>query len=281
MKILSKLKLLFTPTDEYDAVNKKYVDEKKLDKTGDARDIVVTFEEATKRTNISTGEKISIILGKIKRFFTDLKTVAFTGSYTDLTNKPTIPSVGNGTITIKQAGVSKGIFTTNQSGNTEIDLSDNNTTYNIMNGSTTSTSGTPGLVPAPSSGESNRYLRSDGTWTVPPDTDSWNPCTKDYDGYVTSGNGNPNKVWKTDENGNPAWRDENSAEDIGVYSKEKIDGFINDLQNTIDTLTNKVTKIDELISSSDIITTSKVTDSEGSIIVTNMGEPIEIIQKTS
>lgn len=26
MKILSKLKLLFTPTDEYDAVNKKYVD---------------------------------------------------------------------------------------------------------------------------------------------------------------------------------------------------------------------------------------------------------------
>lgn len=27
MKILSKLKLLFTPTDEYDAVNKKYVDD--------------------------------------------------------------------------------------------------------------------------------------------------------------------------------------------------------------------------------------------------------------
>jgi len=201
-----------------------------------------------------------------------------------LTNKPTIPSVGDGTITIKQAGVFKGTFTTNQSGNAEIDLSDSNTTYNIMNGATTSTDGASGLVPAPSSGEPNRYLRSDGTWAASPDTDTWNPCTKDYDGYVTSGNGNPNKVWKTDENGNPAWRDEKcmeiSAEEIGVYSKEKIDSFINDLQNTIDGLTDKVTKINEMISSGDIITTNKITDSDGNIIVTNMGEPIEITQTT-
>lgn len=247
LKVLSKLKLLFTPTDEYDAVNKKYVDEKKLDKTGDAKDTVVTFEEATERANISTGEKMSTILGKIKKLFTDVKTVAFTGSYTDLTNKPTIPSVGNGTITIKQAGVSKGTFTTNQSGNTEIDLSDNNTTYNIMNGATTSTDGTSGLVPAPSSGDPNRYLRSDGTWAAPPDTDTWNPCTKDYDGYVTSGNGNSNKVWKTDENGNPAWRDEKrveiSAEEIGVYSKEEIDGIIIGLRDEINILSDKVDKM--------------------------------------
>lgn len=100
-----------------------------------------------------------------------------------MTNKPTIPSVGDGTITIKQAGVFKGTFTTNQSGNAEIDLSDSNTTYNIMNGATTSTDGASGLVPAPSSGEPNRYLRSDGTWAASPDTDTWNPCTKDYDGY--------------------------------------------------------------------------------------------------
>jgi len=37
-------------------------------------------------------------------------------------NKPTIPTVGNGTITITQGGVSKGTFTTNQSGNTTIAL---------------------------------------------------------------------------------------------------------------------------------------------------------------
>ena len=56
-----------------------------------------------------------------------LATVAISGSYNDLSNKPSIPSVGNGTITIKQNGTSKGSFTTNQSGNTIIELTDNNT----------------------------------------------------------------------------------------------------------------------------------------------------------
>lgn len=56
-----------------------------------------------------------------------LHKVAISGSYNDLSNKPTIPSVGNGTITIKQAGAVKGSFTTNQSGATTIELTDNNT----------------------------------------------------------------------------------------------------------------------------------------------------------
>ena len=42
-----------------------------------------------------------------------------------------IPSVGNGTVTIKQAGATKGSFTMNQSGNTTIELTDNNTTYYV------------------------------------------------------------------------------------------------------------------------------------------------------
>lgn len=41
---------------------------------------------------------------------------------TQVTNKPTIPTVGNGTITLTQGGVTKGTFTTNQSGNSTIDL---------------------------------------------------------------------------------------------------------------------------------------------------------------
>ena len=50
----------------------------------------IDFTEATKRENIKTGESCATLFGKIKKFFTDLKTVAFTGSYTDLSNKPEI-----------------------------------------------------------------------------------------------------------------------------------------------------------------------------------------------
>ena len=47
-----------------------------------------TFTEASTRANIASGEKLSVILGKIKKFFTDLKTVAFSGSFSDLSGKP-------------------------------------------------------------------------------------------------------------------------------------------------------------------------------------------------
>lgn len=56
-----------------------------------------TFSAASTRTNIASGETLTVILGKIMRFFADLKTVAFSGSYTDLSNKPTIPSSVKGT----------------------------------------------------------------------------------------------------------------------------------------------------------------------------------------
>lgn len=77
-----------------------------------------TFTEASTRTNIASGEKLSVILGKIKKFFTDLKTVAFTGAYSDLTGKPTIPAAANnGTLTIQKNGTNVQTFTANQSSN--------------------------------------------------------------------------------------------------------------------------------------------------------------------
>lgn len=42
----------------------------------------------------------------------------------------------------------------------------------LMTGATTDTDGSAGYVPAPTAGSANRYLRSDGTWVVPPDTDT-------------------------------------------------------------------------------------------------------------
>ena len=57
-------------------------------------DIAPTFTQAETRANINSGEKISVLFGKIKKYFADLKTVAFSGSYTDLSNKPTASDIG-------------------------------------------------------------------------------------------------------------------------------------------------------------------------------------------
>ena len=57
---------------------------------GNAKDATVTFTQAAARANVASGDKMSILFGKIAKWFTDLKTVAFTGSYNDLSNKPSI-----------------------------------------------------------------------------------------------------------------------------------------------------------------------------------------------
>ena len=76
-----------------------------------------TFTESATRTNIASGDSLATIFGKIKKFFTDLKTVAFTGAYSDLSGTPTIPTVNNGTLTIQKNGTNVQTFSANQSGN--------------------------------------------------------------------------------------------------------------------------------------------------------------------
>jgi hypothetical protein len=46
------------------------------------------------------------------------------------------------------------------------------TTYSAMTGASASADGASGLAPAPTKGAANRYLRSDGSWAVPPDTNT-------------------------------------------------------------------------------------------------------------
>lgn len=95
-------------------VNKKNIEEqekKVLFKTGDSKDNTVTFEQASIRSNITSGENHSTLFGKIKKYLFDLKAVAFSGSYSDLSNKPTIPSASS--TTPKAAGTAtKGSETT-------------------------------------------------------------------------------------------------------------------------------------------------------------------------
>ena len=51
--------------------------------------ISVEFEEATSRQSLNSGERINILWSKVKRWLSDLKAVAFSGSYSDLSDTPT------------------------------------------------------------------------------------------------------------------------------------------------------------------------------------------------
>lgn len=64
------------------------LDQNKLDKTGSASQTTVTYLVADARDNIKSGETLSIILGKIAKWFGDFKNIVWTGSYNDLVDVP-------------------------------------------------------------------------------------------------------------------------------------------------------------------------------------------------
>lgn len=80
-------------------------------KDGDGSNVTVAFEAAAKREAPVSGEKLSVLLGKVLKFFSDLKTVAFSGSYKDLSDKPTIPSAAAdvGAIPATEKGAAGGV----------------------------------------------------------------------------------------------------------------------------------------------------------------------------
>ena len=49
----------------------------KLDKSGDGSNVTAAFTQAATRTNVATGEKMSVLFGKIRKWFADLGTAAF------------------------------------------------------------------------------------------------------------------------------------------------------------------------------------------------------------
>ena len=101
-------------------------------------------------------------------------------------NKYTLPIASSSTL----GGVKTGANITNSSGTISLTKANvtaalgytppttDTNTWIAFKGATTSAAGTAGYVPAPTAGAANRYFRSDGTWTVPPNTNTTYTLTK-------------------------------------------------------------------------------------------------------
>lgn len=88
---------------------------------------------------------------------------------------------------VKSLSVDGRTITVTKGNGTESTFTTQDTTYGNMHGATSSAAGTSGLVPAPAQGASNRYLRSDGTWQVPPDTNTtYSVATQSANGLMSS-----------------------------------------------------------------------------------------------
>ena len=83
----------------------------------------------------------------------------------------------------------------------------------------------PGLVPTPSkTAGTTKYLREDGTWTTPPNSNTWNANALNVAGYVAAPNSSTAEyVWKTDSSGNPSWQIDYSR---GLRCKDTRDSVI-------------------------------------------------------
>ena len=145
----------------------------------------------------------------------DLATVATSGSYNDLSSKPTIPTVNNATLTITQDGVSKGTFTANASSDVTIALE-------------------AGALPS-QTGHSGEFLTTNGSsssWaTVPTATQSdWNQSDTTAVDYIKNKPTIPSGadyVAKTGDTmtGALMFTNGNHAQDSGMFHSDNSPGL--------------------------------------------------------
>lgn len=113
-------------------------------------------------------------MGLSSNDFTDAEKTKLSGIATGA-NKYTHPSYtarssGLYKVTVDATGHVSAATAAAKADITALGIPAQDTTYSDMTGASSSAAGVHGLVPAPAAGAATRYLRSDGTWAVPPDT---------------------------------------------------------------------------------------------------------------
>ena len=78
---------------------------------------VTIYDRSYTSKGINLDGMMTTITALISKLIAKLSTVALTGSYNDLSDKPTISTVNNGTLTIQKNGTNVATFTANQSTN--------------------------------------------------------------------------------------------------------------------------------------------------------------------
>lgn len=98
----------------------------------------------------------------------DLAKVATTGSYNDLTNKPTIPTVNNATLTIQRNGTQVDTFTANASANKTINITVPTKTSELSNDSNfaTTTQVNARVATAQGSGNANKAVVTNASGNI-------------------------------------------------------------------------------------------------------------------
>ena len=135
-----------------------------------AQDTNTTYGVATDKTNglmsAADKEKLDGIAAGANKYTLPTATSSTLGGVktgSNITNS-------SGTISITKANVTAALGYTPPTADTN--------TWVAFKGASTNTAGTAGYVPAPTAGAANRYFRSDGTWTVPPNTNTTYTLTK-------------------------------------------------------------------------------------------------------
>ena len=181
----------------------------KLDKTGDAQNATIGASTASTASYPipAAGDSFKVILGKIAKFFGDIKAaytsvsvtgkkITFTtaaGGTKEITTQDTTYSAGTA-LSLSGTTFNHANYATAGTAGQSTASSGRNTiaipyvTYNAqghvtgggththtisnMAGANANTAGQVGLVPAPAAGKQGQFLRGDGTWATP--TNTWN-----------------------------------------------------------------------------------------------------------